>query len=49
MKLTAGSNIINNIKNIDVIELTEPFIQKIQNIPIKDVLRYIAYLIVLSI
>lgn len=49
MKLTAGSNIINNFKNVDVIELTDPFIQKIQSIPIKDVIRYIAYLIVLSI
>ena len=49
MKLLAGSKIINNIKNIDVIELTDPFIEKLQSIPMKDVIRYIAYLILLSI
>lgn len=41
--------VINNIKNIDVVELTEPLVTKLQSIPVEQYVKYIAYLIVFTI
>ena len=41
--------VIDNIKNIDVVELTDPFVTKLQSIPVKQYVEYVGYFIVFAI
>lgn len=46
---TGVNNMINNIKEIDILQMSQPFIQKVTSIPTLKVIEYISYIIVFAI
>lgn len=46
---TGVNNMINNIKDIDILQMTQPFIQTVTSIPTKKLIEYISYFIIFAI
>ena len=45
----AANNMINNIKNVDISQISVPILKKMKDIPTEQLIQYLSYSIILTI